>query len=77
MPPSDIDLQDLRRALRKLDATCEPTRHGHYKARRDRLVYTFPTVHGRKVKAIYIPKLRRKLHLDAEHGVSDDEFWKA
>ena len=55
--------------------TCEPTRHGHHKVRREGRVYTFPAVSGRREKAVYIPKIRRKLLLDEEHGVNDEEFW--
>ncbi len=38
--------------------------------------YPIPVHHG-KVKAIYIPKLRRILELTPEHGVSDKEFDEA
>lgn len=75
MPPSDIQLVELLAALRHHGADCQTTKHGHYKAVRRRLVYTFPTVKGRHVKAVYVPRIRRALELDAAHGVDDHAFW--
>jgi len=77
---SPVRLSDLKRKLVAFGAIVEDGTK-HKKAKRvvgeHTLIYVFPTEGGRRVKDLYIPKIRRKLKLTAVDGVSDDEWDKA
>ena len=73
--PSEVRIQDLLRRLKTFGVTWELTRRNHYKLTRRSWIYILPTKKGRFVLPQYIPKLRRKLRLSPEAGVTDAEFW--
>ena len=70
--PSEWSLHDLERKLIRLGATLA---NNYRKATRTvggkRCTYAIPTVKGRKVKPVYIKRLKRRLH------ISDEEWDRA
>jgi len=75
--PSEVPYHDLKTWLAGLGVVCRKKPSGHVSLRRDAkgqtLVYSIPLISGRRVRPVYIRKLRRALQLDPEHGVADDQ----
>ena len=65
--PDEWKLRDLERKLTHLGAALAWSGRGYRKATRTvggkRCTYAIPTVKGRKVKPVYIGRLKRMLHI--------------
>jgi hypothetical protein len=76
--PSDIRLTDFLRWFKRYGVVMTPGKGSHFIMTRvhDGVYFSYPvpTVNGRYVKFPYLAKARKALRLDAESGVSDEEF---